>query len=305
MRSTRFLGVILMTGLVLFEGHAAPLGAQSLPASMEYFSQKPPGRVPEVFAPGIISGAGYRLHGAIVFRPDRREVVWAVIPPAIMSKSLTDGIWSEAVPLELGGRGVQAPAFSADGSRLYYQAAMEGGEGGLDLWWAERTDAGWGPPVGIGPPVNSEGMESQPSLSSEGTLFFTGSLEGVEWDRGIYRSEPGDGGYAPPELLGGSINSEYIDYCPWIAADESYLLFASSRPREEELLHLHVSFREDDGGWSEPMDLHEAIGFEGDARFPSVSPDGRFLFFISGGSAYWVDIAPVMELRSRQETARQ
>lgn len=281
-------------------GTLGPVGtveAQSGSSAPGYLGQSPPGMVPEVFAPGVISGAGYRLHGSIVFSPDLRMVGWPVVPPAVMSVSFVDGAWSEAVPIELEGRGVQAPAFSADGARLYYQADIEGGGGGLDIWWVERMEDGWGAPVAVGLAVNTDKLESQPSLTADGTLYFTGSLEGAGLNRGIYRSLLVDGEYAPPDLLGGGINSECIDYCPWIAADESYLLFASSRPEELERLHLHVSFRQENGSWSEPQNIHAAMGFEDDARFPSVSPDGRFLFFVSGDSAYWVDIAPVMGLR--------
>lgn len=263
----------------------------------EYFGQTPPGSTPEVFAPGIISKTGLRLHSAIAFSPDLRTVVWSVIPPAVLRTSFVDGAWSDPAPINLEGRAIQAPTFSADGTRLFYQAVMESGEGGLDLWWVEGMEDGWGAPRNVGWPVNTESLESQPSLTGDGTLYFTGSLEGVGLDRGIYRSRPAGDGYGPPELLGGGINSEFIDYCPWISEDESFLLFASGRPESGEQLHIHITFLQGDGSWSRPRNIHQAIGFEGEARFPSVSPDGRFLFFISGGLAYWVDMAPVMALK--------
>ncbi len=262
-----------------------------------YLGQSTPGRAPEIFAPGVISDAGYQLHGQVVFSPDQREICWSVIPPAVMSMSLVDSTWSDPAPMPLMGTGVQAPAFSADGIRLYYQCIMEGGKGGVDIWWTERAAVGKGPPVNLGPALNSDKLESQPSVTSDGTLYFTGTLEGVGLDRGIYRSRIVDGEYSAPELLGGGINTEYIDYCPWIAPDESYLLFASSRQRTDQELYLHVSFRQPDGSWSEPANIHSVLGFERPARFPSVSPDGRFLFFLSGERVYWVDITGVMELR--------
>jgi hypothetical protein len=302
MRVCILFGVLMLTSVAPPAGGATGARTDSIPPGKAYLGQRPPGRVPEVFAPGIISDAGYRLHGAVVFRPDRREVCWSVLPPAIMSKSLLNGIWSEARPVAVGGRGVQAPAFSADGRRMYYQAVVEGGRGSVDIWWVERTADGWGTPVNAGPAVNTDMAESQPCVTAEGTIYYTGTLEDVGFNRGIYRSRLLDGEYGPPELLGGGANSESIDYCPWIATDESFLLFASSRPRRDEPLFLHVCFRHPDGSWSEPESIHPALGFEDPARFPSVSPDGRYLFFISGDTAYWVDIAPVVELKSRGES---
>lgn len=292
------LDVLRVVTLTTVVGCVARAGSESPSLDRDYLGQRPPGRVPEVFASGIISDAGCRLHGPVVFRPGLGEVCWSVVPPAILSTSFVDGVWSEVAPVPLQGRGVQAPAFSADGTRLYYQAVMEGGQGSVDIWWVERTERGWGAPVNAGPAVNADVLQSQPCLTADGTLYYTGTLEGAGFNRGIYRSRLLEGEYGPPELLDRRINSPYIDYCPWIAPDERYLLFASSRPRREEPLYLYVCFRRADGSWSEPENIHRALGFEEPARFPSVSPDGHFLFFISGDAAYWVDIAPVVELRS-------
>jgi hypothetical protein len=287
------MGILAMTGGA---GKASNPDEASIPPEMIYFGQQPPGRSPEVFAPGEISDAGYRLHGPVAFSPDLSEVCWAVIPPAIMSRTLSDGVWSDAKQIELAGRAIQSPAFSSDGGRLYYQAVMDGFEG-VNIWCADRMPDGWGPPTNVGATINSDRLQSQPCLSAVNTLYYTGTLEGSGFDRGIYLSRFIDNEFQPPELLCESINSKYIDYCPWVSPDESYLLFASSRPREEEPLYLYITFRQTDGSWSEPQNIHTALGFESEARFPSVSPDGRFLFFISGNRAYWVDIAPVLELR--------
>jgi hypothetical protein len=290
------MGVIALFGVV---AHGSGPGDDSTSPEVAYLGQQPPGRSPEVFGRGVISEAGYLLHGPVVFSPDMRDVYWAVIPPAIMWSSFVEEGWSEPQPLQLKGRGVQSPAVSADGARLYYQAVGEKSNGNLEIWWVDRTPEGWGEPVNAGPLVNSDRLQSQPCLAADGTLYYTGTLQGVEFERGIYRSRLIEGEYGSPELLSGGINSEHINYCPWVARDESYLLFASSRPRAEEPLYLHVSFRLGDGSWSEPQGIHEALGFEAEARFPSVSPDGRYLFFISGDAAYWVDIAPVLELSPR------
>ncbi|HSG27805.1 MAG TPA: hypothetical protein VLA34_04940 [Candidatus Krumholzibacterium sp.] len=297
MKACTVLPVVLILVIVLSGECAATAGEAPDPAGKEYLGQSVPGRVPEVFAPGVISDAGYRLHGPVAISPDGRQVCWSVIPPAVMYTSLKDGVWSKPEPMPIPGRGIQAPAFSKDGSRLYYQAVMEDSLGSVDIWWVERTAEGWGEPVNAGPSVNTGALESQPCPTSDGTLYYTGTIEDVGFNRGIYRSRPAGGGYGPAEPLGSGINTEYIDYCPWIAPDESYLIFASSRPRTEEPLYLHISFLKPDGTWSTPQNIHAAIGFEEPARFPSVSSDGRFLFFVSGSRVYWVDIAGVLELK--------
>jgi len=267
-----------------------------MPSNATFLGLPVPGRTPLVYFPDIFSDTDYRLHGPIVFAPDMRQICWSVIPPAIMSVSVSSEGWADPAPLDLQGRVIQSPAFSPDGRHLYYQAVAEDGGTGVFIWRSERTDEGWGDPLSVGPNVNICRLQSQPCLTADSSLYYTGTLEGVCFERGIYRSRLVDGVYQQPELLSRRINSDHIDYCPWIAPDESYLLFASSRPRSEEPLYIHIAFRSADGSWTEPQSIHQAIGFESPARFPSVSPDGRFLFFISGNSAYWVDIAPVLEL---------
>ena len=298
----RVLMVFACIGLTV-AGFCVGSDRATVAPGLRYLGETPPGRTTQVFAAGRISDAGYRLHGSPVFSPDHRAVYWSVIPPVILSVSLEDGRWGAAAPVPLPGRGIQAPALSADGNRLYFQGVLEGGRGSADIWWTDRTDDGWGSPVPAGSTVNTDKLESQPTVSADGTLYFTGTQAGVGFNRGIFRSRWIDGAYTTPELLGEGINSPSIDYCPWIATDESYLLFASSRPRTEEVLYLHVTFRRADGSWTTPVNIHPAMNFSQPARSPSVSPDGRYLFFLSGGRVYWVDMAVVLELRPSAASA--
>ncbi len=64
---------------------------------------------------------------------------------------------------------------------------------------------------------------------------------------------------------------------PFIAPDESYLLFSSDRNTGRQ--SLFISFRRSDGSWTEAHGLGEAINSQKGERFPYVSPDGKYLFF--------------------------
>ncbi|MBN2227544.1 MAG: PD40 domain-containing protein [candidate division Zixibacteria bacterium] len=278
--------VVVLIGGCLAVGVASDIA--DCPAQT-YFGQKPPGVMPELFAPGIISDAGYRLHGMPTFTPDGREVVWTVVPPQFMYMRLTDSGWTKAEPLPIEGRGGQGACFSPDGSRLYYQAAYPDGYGSADIWYIERTDSGWSAPVNMGSPPNSEVLESQPSLTVTGDVYFTGWRDSVGMNRGIYCSEFVDGKYTAPYLLDATINTAAIEYTPFISPDGKSLLFASSRPTDVESdLKLYVSYRDDDGSWGEPINVNEKMHWEKSARFPSLSPDGKYLFFYSDGAIYWV-----------------
>ena len=76
---------------------------------------------------------------------------------------------------------------------------------------------------------------------------------------------------------------------PWIAPDESYILFGSRRPAEEISNVLFYACKLKNGDWSEPIKIE--LGMI--AGQPFVTHDGKYLFFTSGergeGDIYWVD----------------
>jgi hypothetical protein len=294
-RFTTVLTIALMAGYCL---DAFGQDKPSLP-SESYLGQAPATTKPEIFAPDIISDAGYRLHGAPAFSPAGDEVFWPVIPPAIMHMARTDSGWAEPREYPVNMRGLGSPVFSRDGSRLYFQGAGADGYGSIDIWYLERRDNGWSDPLNLGSLPNTAAMESQPSFTNTGDLYYTGSLDSVGMNRGIYVSRFVDSAYTKAELLGGAINTPSIDYTPFVAADGRYLLFASSRPTiEESELKLYVSFSTGNGGWSAPKNLSAALGLTASARFPAVSPDGDWLFFLSEGRVYWVSAEVIDRLQT-------
>jgi Tol biopolymer transport system component len=262
-----------------------------------YFGQETPGNSPKVFH-SPMKMDGFRRHGFPAFSPDGREVYWPVIPPRIMFMKFQNGAWTSPTVAPFSERNSQAPNFSPDGRRLYYQVSRKDGLGSLDIWYVERTASGWGEPQNIGPPVNTEKLESQPSLTEDGTLYFTGTRKGTMWNRGLYRAEFKNGRYSEPELLGDSINTKYLEIYPFVAQDESYLLFCSTRPTmDEKNQRIFVSFRSKSGKWSEPVNLNKKINFDHTSSFPYVSPDGKYLFFNAKGDLYWVDAGVIHQIK--------
>jgi outer membrane protein OmpA-like peptidoglycan-associated protein len=66
------------------------------------------------------------------------------------------------------------PAFSPDGSELYFASNRPGGFGGIDLYKATRlANSDFGNPVNFGPNINTPGNELFPRMTPDGKFFFS------------------------------------------------------------------------------------------------------------------------------------
>ncbi len=88
-----------------------------------------------------------------------------------------------------------------------------------------------------------------------------------------------------PQRIPGPINAT-LETGPFVSPDGSYLLFCRSG--------IHVTYRQDDGSWSEPKSLGEKFA---KGICPYVSPDGKYLFYLVMGRGFndvwWVDASVI------------
>ncbi|MBS1111412.1 MAG: hypothetical protein H6Q88_3404, partial [Anaeromyxobacteraceae bacterium] len=173
-----------------------------------------------------------------------------------------------------------------------------------DIWVVSRTEVGWGEPTSLGAVVNSDRDDYYPTLTLDGTLYFSSNRAGSLGQNDVYRARRRDGRWTAPENLGAPVNTAGREYDPFIAADESYLIFASERPGGFGGADLYLSVHEPDGSWGEPRNLGPAINTAESEYTPMLSPDGKYLFFtpprplrqvVVGRSDRegWLPIAPV------------
>jgi len=185
--------------------------------------------------------------------------------------------WTAPVPSSYGGM----PAFSLDGNKLYF--ISDETEEAKGLYFIEKQGENWSEPKSLNLIARFHELKYLygPSITSNGTLYFFGHAEGLESmnNFGIYRSEFINGTYVKPELLLASINAAEgtLNWKPCIAPDESYLLFSSNRLNNQQ--DIFISFRHSDGTWIEAHNLGEAINTNRGERFPTLTPDGKYLFF--------------------------
>jgi hypothetical protein len=252
---------------------------------------------PEVFSPGVISGAGN--DGAPSFTPDgntlfftRSAARWSVI----LESHRIHGQWSKPAIASFSGAWMDSsPAVAPDGSFLVFisvrplDAATSSDDAGTrkrasHIWRVNREGSGWGTPVQLPDTVNFCQNIFRPSVAADGSIYFTALEKGKELR--LFRSLYQNGAYEKAEALSFS-DGTVKDVDPEIAPDQSFVIFSSRRwPNDNVHEHLFIAFNKA-GIWGEITPMHypgdDANG-SSDDNDPRLSPDRRSVYFSSDRS---------------------
>ena len=260
-----------------------------------YLGQKTPGMTPELFAPGIISTGANEMN--ICFSPDGDAVFYFITGPSfrpriILTSFIENSVWTK--PMELPffdiDRTDSYPFMTPDGKKLFFNSSrpyegMDNSKGPRhhEIWFAEKDNTSWGRPQKIDFGGKYKGLGTFPSVASNGNIYFNQSFDRAGSD--IYYSKYENGNYSMPQRLSDEVNGDAKarSFHPYIAPDESYLLFDSIR--EEDSFgqqDIYISFRDKDGKWSKAQNIGKTINSPNSELRPFVTFDGKYLFFISG-----------------------
>jgi hypothetical protein len=269
-----------------------------------YFGLTPPGLTPEVFARGIVS-TSHLEHSAPRFSPDGTEVFWELVQlpivegisgKMIMTMQHSLNGWSKPTETE------DFPVFTSDGKRFYFSDLPQASKNNMKTEKENNSEnlTNYIHLIAQYPELKyTRGL----SIADNRNIYFMSYLEGPMNGYGIYRAEFINGEYAKPEPLPSSINkADFLNWTPFIAPDESYLLFSSNR--QDEAGDLYISLRLTDESWTNPVNLGETINSPNQERFPMLSPDGKYLFFTRPTAEYhqdvfWVSAGIIEELRKK------
>jgi outer membrane protein OmpA-like peptidoglycan-associated protein len=125
-----------------------------------------------------------------------------------------NGKWSEPVPLSINEAQAwdSTPAFSPDGTTLYFSSTREGGYGGADLYQAKVNRRGrWVDVRNLGPEINSPGDDVFPYVSEDGSLYFASDGHAGFGKLDMFRAVR-ESGKVKIENLGKPMNSSADDF---------------------------------------------------------------------------------------------
>ena len=294
--------LIIVSVFTLFSCNSKKQDSKNSVAISEnaYLGQKTPGLVPETFASGLISTSNWEVGG--VFTPDLNEFYFIreigekeedMRQVFMVVKKNENNEWETSIISPRVGQ----PFISPDGKMMH-----------LGKRYKERTANGWSEIKKLGNPFDTIRIMRMTS-SLKGTYAFD---EATADGHGILRySRLVDGKRVDPKPFPKEINTGLYNAHPFIAPDESYILWDGQRNDGPRNAEIFVSFKLSDGRWSEAIKLGGNINTKASEFGARVTPDGKYLFFQRNvGKAkptdkyddvniFWVDAQAIEALRPK------
>jgi hypothetical protein len=256
-----------------------------------YLGQKPPGMMAEPFAPGIISKEGWELEG--VFAPGMKEFYFTTrggkyTRPTVIGFRQQSNAWKKHIEFTRNGEVVLSP----DGKRMH-----------MAKGYKDRMGDGWSELKSLGPMFDREDWGiMRLSASAKGTYVF----DDYKSNDVIRISTLKDGKRQAPIQMGPTVNTGKWTAHPFIAPDESYLIWDSEREGGYGGSDLYISYRQKDHSWGPAINLGDKINSANWDAYASVTPDGKYILFNRGMDddnknvdIYWVDANVIDDLRPK------
>ena len=308
MRNYNLIITILVLFLLLNACNTGNQKANQLdfPPLVDLFLKKnPPGLFPEIIAPKFVA-TGEDFVGNVKFSPDMKEIYVDKHGGSFKeSKTLVirykNNKWQNGVVSTI----IRPDNFSKDGTIIY-----KGNK------YMKQTESGWSKLKSMGTPFDDKFIMGM-SITDEKTIFFShfSRLDIPDRDGAISYSRFIDGKYQPSKKLGKHINNGKPLAHPYIAPDESYILWDAVREEGYGDSDLYISFKQKDGFWGSVINLGPHINTKQSDSGPNVTPDGKYLTFSRGGytvnedgsfyvfgSPYWVSTQVIENLRAKHST---
>ena len=178
---------------------------------------------------------------------------------------------------------------SADGNKMLIGGSyLDGVFWGVGFSFIERNGNVWSEPHYLNI-KNFEKMckgeySSACLLSDNKTLILSFSEKEESKINNLYISFlQANGKWSEPKLLGTSINTEFDETTPFMAADGVTLYFASDRPGGFGSKDIYVTKRLDDSwqNWSKPVNMGKPINTSDAEGYYSIPASGNFAYMVS------------------------
>jgi len=279
-----------------------------------YFGLNPPGLIPEVFAPGIASDSTWAEHCQVAVSPDGKEIYWSAWTAVyktedgeknteqIFYSKFENGVWKKPTKAEFtinNPHGLNGgPVFSPDGTKLFfYQVKSPWISSNMNTYYVEKRNGKWGnEPIDAGPTYNTENQNYSPIFTKNGIAYknLRGKISKYTFDNNSFT-------LIDSVVIWKGYRQAWNFY---MSPNEDYVIFADRQEDGFGDFDLYISFKTDENKWGYPVNMGPEINTELRERFPTVSPDGKYLFFMRhtpGQDFFWVSTEIIEELKRANE----
>ncbi|MCX7728909.1 MAG: hypothetical protein N2203_05495 [Bacteroidia bacterium] len=200
----------------------------------------------------------------------------------VVSFKVDDKTWSKPQPISeyVNTCGHEASInLSPDGQILILYKDEQGG----NIYYTQWDGKTWSAPQSFGSDVNTPYWETHASLSPDGnTLYFVSDRPGGIGGRDIYRVvRLPNGKWSKAVNIGYPINTPYDEDGVFMHPDGKTLFFSSNGHTSMGGFDIFYSIRDEEGKFSEPINLGYPINTTDDDLFYITSADGKRAYYSS------------------------
>jgi predicted alpha/beta superfamily hydrolase len=265
-----------------------------------YFGQKPPGLIPEVFAPGIVS-LKERVQGSVSFSPDLDEMYFSAKKKSenwtgtVYFSRLENKKWTDLkkVNFTKGKSSAEgSPFVSPSGKRIYFL------DDNNKIWYVNRFEDSWSDAIKLDLPINDDDVIFSPNEAKNGDLYYFNMSKFK-----LYYAPNKNGEFSEVR----EVDIEFGVH-NFISPSQDFLLVDDRDHHEDETRKdndIYVYFKKKDGTWTKPINLGKEVNSNFSETSPRITPDGKYLFFSRynedgvSNIIYWVSTEIIEKLRPK------
>ncbi|MBU0764353.1 MAG: hypothetical protein KJ607_05925, partial [Bacteroidetes bacterium] len=179
------------------------------------------------------------------------------------------------------GNSEYSPFISADNTTLYYSTGLYSGREieiqQKNIYSSVKTTGSWSVPKAITFGKSNKSSYALAGVSPDGEILYT------EKDGDIYFCLINEEQCDEAVKLGDEVNSPFRENSVSITPDRQVMYFSSARPGGYGGMDIYRVERLSENSWAAPVNIGSEINTEFNDDAPFVLPDGKTLYFASGG----------------------
>ena len=183
------------------------------------------------------------------------------------------------------------PFITGDESVLLYNTRRKGTSGGFesfdgnytsDVFMAQEKGGKFSKGKTAGGSFNTEGEDEVTGMTQDGNYIFLYTESEMEYGDISVVMKKGKN-YLPRIVMDKPVNTEKIEAAASCTDDGNTLFFSSNRSEGEGDFDIYMVRKLPTGQWGTPINLGPNINTKYIEDFPTISPDGKILYFCSQG----------------------